>query len=246
MPNLFDFGEVLDMIPQLVKYIPITFQIVILSVVISWVIGFAVALINLNRIPVLRQLAGMYVSFMRGTPLIVQLYIAYFGIPIFLQYLGHMYGTTYNINGISPMVFVVFAFALNEGAYCSETIRAGLLAVDKGQTEAALSIGMTPVQAFFKIVLPEALIVALPSLGNAFIGMIKNTSLAFTCAVVEMTAAAKLLASKNYRFFESYVALAIIYWIITIVVARAIKWAEKKLRGNERRVEFHDTSSPAS
>ncbi|MHA6534706.1 amino acid ABC transporter permease [Paenibacillus sp. BAC0078] len=243
MPNLFDFGVVMDMIPQLIKYIPITFEIVLLSVVFSWVIGFLVALIKINKIPVLHPLSALYVSFMRGTPLIVQLYIAYFGIPLLLQYWNHIYGAEYSLNGISPMVFVVVAFALNEGAYCSETIRAGLQAVDKGQTEAAMSIGMTSTQTFFKIVLPEALIVALPSLGNAFIGMIKNTSLAFTCAVVEMTAAAKLMASKNYRFFESYVALAIIYWVITIVAARLIKLGEQKLRANERQVEFNDTSS---
>ncbi|MFK4304144.1 MULTISPECIES: amino acid ABC transporter permease [unclassified Paenibacillus] len=243
MPNLFDFGVVMDMIPQLIKYIPITFEIVLLSVVFSWLIGFVVALVKINKVPVLYPLSGLYVSFMRGTPLIIQLYIAYFGIPLLLQYWSHAQGVEYSVNGINPIVFVVVAFALNEGAYCSETIRAGLEAVDKGQTEAAMSIGMTASQTFFKIVLPEALIVALPSLGNAFIGMIKNTSLAFTCAVVELTAGARLLASKNYRFFESYVALAIIYWIITIVAARLIRVAENKLRANERQVDFNDTSS---
>lgn len=243
MPNLFDFGVVMDMVPQLIKYIPITFEIVLLSVVFSWVIGLCVALIKINKVPVLNPLSSLYVSFMRGTPLIVQLYIAYFGIPTLLQYWNHIYGLQYSVNGINPMVFVIVAFALNEGAYCSETIRAGIQSVDKGQMEAALSIGMTPTQAFIKIVLPEALIVALPSLGNSFIGMIKNTSLAFTCAVVEMTAAARLMASKNYRFFESYIALAIIYWIITIIVARLIKLGEQKLRANERQVEFNDTNS---
>lgn len=105
-----------------------------------------------------------------------------------------------------------------------------LESVPKGQIEAANALGMTYFQALRRVILPEAIVVALPSLGNSFIGLIKGTSLAFVCAVVEMTAAGKIIAGRTYRYFEVYVSLAIIYWIITIIVEQGIKLIEKKIR----------------
>ncbi len=122
------------------------------------------------------------------------------------------------------------ALAINESAFNAEIIRASLQSVDKGQIEAAQSLGMTYLQVLKRIILPEAIEVALPSLGNSFIGLIKGTSLAFTCAVVEMTAQGKILAGRNFRYFETYISLAIIYWVITIVVENTIKVIEKKIR----------------
>lgn len=112
----------------------------------------------------------------------------------------------------------------------AEVIRASLESVPKGQIEAANALGMTYFQALRRVILPEAIVVALPSLGNSFIGLIKGTSLAFVCAVVEMTAAGKIIAGRTYRYFEVYVSLAIIYWIITIIVEQGIKLIEKKIR----------------
>lgn len=117
-----------------------------------------------------------------------------------------------------------------ESAYNAEVIRASLESVPKGQIEAANALGMTYFQALRRVILPEAIVVALPSLGNSFIGLIKGTSLAFVCAVVEMTAAGKIIAGRTYRYFEVYVSLAIIYWIITIIVEQGIKLIEKKIR----------------
>ncbi len=99
--------------------------------------------------------------------------------------------------------------------------------IDKGQVEAASALGMNYFQALIRIILPEAIVVALPSLGNAFIGLIKGTSLAFVCSVVEMTAEGKILAGRNYRYFEVYISLAIIYWVITFVLERVISYLEK-------------------
>lgn len=124
----------------------------------------------------------------------------------------------------------MIALALNESAFNAEIIRASLESVDKGQVEAASALGMNYFQALIRIILPEAIVVALPSLGNAFIGLIKGTSLAFVCSVVEMTAEGKILAGRNYRYFEVYISLAIIYWVITFVLERVISYLEKKLR----------------
>jgi polar amino acid transport system permease protein len=236
MPNLklFDFPLVFTQIPRILKYLPITMEIAVISFLGSVAIGFLVALIKIKKIRILTPLVGFYVSFTRGTPVLVQLYLTYYGIPMILMGINRYYGTNFNTNGVAPIIFALVALSLNEAAYSSESIRAALESVDNGQKEAALSIGMTNFQALMRITIPEALIVALPSLGNSFIGLVKGTSLVFVTAVVEMTAAGKLLASRNFRFFEMYITLAIVYWIVTAVIAALLRLAEKKLRCNER------------
>ena len=141
-----------------------------------------------------------------------------------------LYTTIARLDGVAPIVYAFVALALNESAFNAEIIRASLESVDKGQVEAASALGMNYFQALIRIILPEATVVALPSLGNAFIGLIKGTSLAFVCSVVEMTAEGKILAGRNYRYFEVYISLAIIYWVITFVLERVISYLEKKLR----------------
>lgn len=242
MPKLFDFQLVFTEIPELIKYLPITLKIAVISMFFSLLIGLITALIKIKKIPVLRQISAFYVSFMRGTPLVVQLYLSFYGIPIFLQYINYYKGTHYSTNNIPPIIFVLLAFALNEGAYNSESIRAAIESVDKGQIEAAHSIGMTNFQALYRIILPEALIVALPTIGNSLIGTIKGTSLAFVCAVVEMTAQGQIIGARTFRYFEMYISLAIIYWIITIIIEHLIAFLEKRLKASERGVIEDDTN----
>ncbi|WP_146553148.1 amino acid ABC transporter permease [Rummeliibacillus sp. SL167] len=234
MPNLFDYHYVLKGIPEIIKYLPITLEIVIISAFFALILGFILALIKINNIPILKPLVNIYISYMRGTPQLVQLYIAYYGIPILLQYTNYYFDKDYSINHIPSIIFVIVAFSFNEAAYASETIRAAIQSVDKGQVEAALSIGMSYPQTFFNIILPESLIVAIPSLGNIFIGLLKGTSLAFVCAVMEMTAASQLIASRNLRHFEMYIALSIIYWGLTIIFSRIFIYMEKRLKKSER------------
>ena len=230
MEKLFDFEAVLSQLPEILKYLPTTLILAVSSMIIALIIGMLLALIKTKNIPVLKQIAGVYISLIRGTPVIVQLYIAYFGIPMILKAINLKYGTNYNANGVAPIIYAFIALAVNESAYNAEVIRASLESVPKGQIEAANALGMTYFQALRRVILPEAIVVALPSLGNSFIGLIKGTSLAFVCAVVEMTAAGKIIAGRTYRYFEVYVSLAIIYWIITIIVEQGIKLIEKKIR----------------
>ena len=230
MAKLFDFEAVLSQLPEILKYLPTTLILAVSSMILALIIGMLLALIKTKNIPVLKQIAGVYISLIRGTPVIVQLYIAYFGIPMILKAINLKYGTNYNANGVAPIIYAFIALAVNESAYNAEVIRASLESVPKGQIEAANALGMTYFQALRRVILPEAIVVALPSLGNSFIGLIKGTSLAFVCAVVEMTAAGKIIAGRTYRYFEVYVSLAIIYWIITIIVEQGIKLIEKKIR----------------
>ena len=227
-------------IPNLLKYLPVTLQLAGLSMCIGLVFGLLLAVIRLKRIPVLRQLAAFYISLIRGTPAIVQLYIAYFGIPMFLKYMNLNHGTDFNISAFPGFACAVFAMGFNESAYNAETIRAALSSVDRGQIEAASAIGMTYPQMLRRIILPEAMTVALPGLGNSFIGLIKGTSLAFTCAVVEMTAQGKIMGGRTYRYFEVYVSLAVIYWAVTIIIEQVLKFIERRLELPEQ-IEKTDT-----
>lgn len=233
MPNILDFGLIFTQIPTLLAYLPVTLFITVFSMLFGVMLGLVVAVIKMHKIPVLSQLAAIFVSFIRGTPLLVQLYLSFYGIPVLLRYINYLYDTNYNVNGISPMIFVLIAFSLNEAAYNSETIRAALQSVNKGQIEAAQSLGMTYSQLLRRIVIPEAFLVALPNLGNTLIGLLKGTSLAFVCSVTEMTGRGKTLAGHSYRYFEVYISLALIYWGLTIIIELMVKYLEKRLTISE-------------
>lgn len=234
MANLFDLRLVFSQIPKILSYLPVTLYLTLAAMLIGWMLGFVIAIVKKNKVPVLSQLAAVFVSVTRGTPIIVQLYLSYFGIPILLKYINYYQGTDYNINAIPSIIFAMVALGLNQSAFDSETIRAALTSVDRGQLEAAKSLGMSNFQVMRRIVFPQALIVALPSLGNSLIALVKGTSLAFTCSIVEMTAEAKILAGNNYRYFEAYCTLAIIYWLLTLLIEKGFYYLERKLQVPEQ------------
>lgn len=229
MQDIFKPSFILEFLPEIIKYLPATLEIALVSIIIGVLLGFIIALIRLKNVPILNKLSTLYVSFMRGTPLLVQLYLAYYGTPLVIEYINYNFGTKYNINNIPAMFFVFLAFALNESAYTSETIRGAILSVDKKEIEAGQSIGMTSLTIMRRIILPQALLVAIPNLGNTLISLIKSTSLAFTVSVMDVMASAKVIAGRNMRFFEVYIAVAIIYWIVCFLVEIVIKKLENVL-----------------
>jgi amine acid ABC transporter, permease protein, 3-TM region, His/Glu/Gln/Arg/opine family len=227
--KIFNWDAFVDAFPKIISKIPVSLEITLVSMFFGLVLGLLLALIRINKIPILNQLRAVFVSFMRGTPILVQLLLTNTGIPLILKAINMNYGTAYNINDVSPMFFVILTFSLNEAAFNSETIRAAIQSVDTGQIEAAKSLGMTKLQVFNRVTLPEAATVAVAPLGNSLIGLLKGTSLAFMVGVVEMTAEARILGGSNYRIFETYLALAIVYWVINIIFENIINWIEKKL-----------------
>ncbi|MBQ9280880.1 MAG: amino acid ABC transporter permease [Treponema sp.] len=229
MGKIFDFKLVFTQIPDLLRFLPVTLELAFLSVFIGLLLGLAIALIKIKKVRILYRIATIYISLLRGTPILVQLYIAYFGFPMLFKYINLRFGTDFHVADIPGFVYAVFAMALNHSAYNAEIIRSALLSVDEGEIEAASALGMTYFQVLRRIILPEAFTFALPSLGNTMISAIKNTSLAFTCAVVEITAQGKILGGITYRYFEVYVSLALIYWFITLVIEQIVKWGEKKM-----------------
>lgn len=228
--KIFNWEAFVTAFKPVISRVPTSFIITIIAMIIGLVLGLLLALIRLNRIPVLDQLRALIVSFIRGTPIYVQLLLTYTGIPLILKAVNMNYGTAFNINDISPMFFVILTFAFNEAAYNSETIRAAIESVDVGQIEAAKSLGMTKFQVFKRVTLPEAATVAVAPLGNALMGLLKGTSLAFVAGVIEMTAEAKIIGGSTFRVFESYLAAAFVYWAINFVFENLIRLLEKKLQ----------------
>ena len=230
MPNIFKIEVVWYDLGELLKFLPVTLEIAVAAMLIGLTAGFILALLRMKRLPVLTQIINFFISFIRGTPIIVQLYATYFGIPILLQYISYYRGVEYQMNRVQPILYAITALALNQAAYNAVTIQSAIEAVNKGEIEAATSLGMNGFQVMRRIILPEATELAIPSLGNNLIGLIKGTSLAFSCSVVEIAAQGKILAGRNYRYFESYVALAIIYWAITIILEQVFKYIVNAVR----------------
>lgn len=214
---------------QLLPTIPTTLLITVVSVSCGFIIGTATALFRIYRFPVLSQISVAYVTFIRGTPMLTHLLLIYFGLPILIDSLSLQFGLGWSSAKIPMIGFAFISFSITAGAYLSEVIRSGLLAVDRGQMEAAHSVGMTTPQALIRIVLPQALSASLPNLSNSVIGMLHGTTLAFTVSVVDLNAKAQIIASTNWKFFEAYVAVALVFWGLTILIERMTDIIERRI-----------------
>lgn len=230
MGELFSWQLVWDSFPLILPYLPVTLGIAVVSMFMGLILGLICALIRIYQVPVAKNIAAFYISFMRGTPLLVQLYLAYYGLPLLIQIFADKVGWQINIHEVPALFFVFLTFSLNVGAYLSETIRAAIASVAKVQLEAAYSIGMTTFQAMRRIVLPQAFLIALPNMGNLFISLIKDTSLAFMITVVEIMGQAKIIGGRHLHYFEVYLAAAVIYWVCCIVIEKALAYLERRLR----------------
>ncbi len=236
MNKIFDINYMLSTVPEIISYLPITLILAIVSSLIGLIIAFIIALIRYFNVKILTPICKVYVSFIRGTPTLVQLFLVYYGIPILLQAINAEFDTNFSVSTIPRIAFAFVALSLNSGAYMSETLRSAMLSVDDGQLEACYSVNMNIRQALTLIIIPQALTVALPSLSNTFISMVKETSLAFSISVVELMAGAKLVGARSFRFFETYIVVSILYWIVCIVIEQLLALIEKYLRRYERGV----------
>lgn len=202
--------------PLIEGAIKLTIPLAIISFIIGLTIAIFTALARISSSNILRGIARVYVSIIRGTPLLVQLFIIFYGLPT----IGIV---------IDPFPSAVIGFSLNVGAYASEIIRAAILSIPKGQWEAAYSIGMNYSQALRRIVLPQAARVSVPPLSNSFIGLVKDTSLAATILVAETFRRAQEIASMNYEFLFVYSMAALVYWVICFILSLIQGRIEKRL-----------------
>jgi His/Glu/Gln/Arg/opine family amino acid ABC transporter permease subunit len=234
MGSIFDIKFMVSTVPEILAYLPVTLLMAVVSCSIGFALALGIALIRYFRVRGLDAAAKLFISFIRGTPMIVQLYLSYYGLPVLLQGINASLGTNWNVNAVPRLVFAFFAFSLNSAAYMSETIRSAMLAVDVGQLEACYSVDMTTGQALRSVILPQAFATALPPLGNSFISLVKETSLAFSISVVDMMAEAKIVGSRSFRFFEIYIVVSVIYWVICIAIERVVAAVEVRLRRYDR------------
>lgn len=226
----FDIQFAINTFPKILKAVPMTLSISIVSIAIGLVIGLIIAICRTNNIPILKTICAVFVSFIRGTPIIVQLYVVFYGFPELLTYLHQSLGWKVSPSGISHISIALIAFTLNAAAYLSENIRSALSSVNKGQLEAAYSIGMTSFEAYRRIILPQALVAALPNFSNVFIQITKDTSLAFSVMVVEIMAVSSVEASSGYKYLEAYLDAAIIYFIVCYIFAKLFTVLENRLK----------------
>ena len=208
---LDSFWDIL--LPGLLVTIPLT----AISFTFALVISVIVALIQFANVPFLTQVARFYIWIIRGTPLLVQLFIVFYGLP----HVGIL---------IDPFVAAVVVFSINEGAYCSETMRAALESVPKGQLEAGLCAGMSWTQTIWRIVLPQAFRTAFPTLGNSLISMVKDTSLAANITVTEMFMTTQRIVARTYEPLLLYVEVGLIYLIFCTVLTKLQTAGEKRLQ----------------
>lgn len=224
MTNLFTWNRFFENIPKIVPYLSVTFQIVFYATIFGVLLGIIIAVLRINEVPVINQLIGIYVSFMRGTPMLVQMLVIYYGLPIIMQNLLNV-----NINRWDKIIFVFITFALNQGAFLSEIFRGSILSVSVGQSEAAYSVGLTRLQTFRRIVLPQAARIAIPSFGSDFVGLFQGTSLAFLIGVIDIMGRAKTIGNATKHVVEAYVFIALLYIVISLITKYLFHIVDKKL-----------------
>lgn len=200
------------LLPGLKMTIPLT----AISFSIALVIAVIAAMIRVAKVPVLQQLVRFYIWVVRGTPLLVQLYVVFYGLPN----LGVV---------LEPFPTAVLVFSINEGAYCAETMRAAIESIPQGQMEAGMCVGMNWLQTMWHVVLPQAFRTAFPPLSNSLISMLKDTSLAANITVMEMFMVTQRIASRYYEHLALYIEVAIIYLLFCTVLTKLQAVCEKKL-----------------
>lgn len=213
---------------EIIKALPTTLILTILPLLVGFLIGLVVALIRVYEVKFLYRVVNGYVSFFRGTPVIMHIMLIYFGFPLLIDQISVKFDLGIESNSIPIILFVLIALSLAAGAYLSEIIRSGIISVSNGQMEAAYSIGMTKFQAMMRIILPQALAQSIPNFTNIFVGFLHTSSIAFLVTVKELTGAANIVASTNLRFLEAFIAAGLIYWGLTILVEGLSFLLEKK------------------
>lgn len=213
-----DFSSVLPSFPFILQGVGVTLQIAFFAGLLGFVFGIILSLFKISKIKALNWIADVYTSIFRGTPLVLQLMIIYFGSP---QLLGYQ---------IEPYTAAIISFALNSTAYISEIIRGGIQAVDKGQSEAAMALGVPYRPMMVNIVLPQALKNILPSLMNEFITLTKESAIVTTIGVMDVMRRAYQVGADTFRFIEPLLLAGIIYYILVMFLTLIGKAVERRLR----------------
>lgn len=215
---MFDFSYFFEVFPQIASKLQVTLMLTLIAAVFSLLIGIIIAVIGYYKVKVFYPITRLYLSVLRGTPLVAQLYFFYYG-------LAHISEIVLNMK---PLTAVALVLSFNTGAFMSESIRGALFSVDPGQKEAAAMLGMSEIQTIIRIVLPQTFRVALPALFNDLINLLKSTSLAFMLGIRDVMGQAKSEGAQSFRYFEIYLAVMLIYWLLVLAFTRVHKVMDTK------------------
>lgn len=207
----------INSLPLLITGAGITIQITAISVGLGLIIGMFVGIARISNVKLLRWLAAIYIDFLRGTPLLVQIFLIYFALPVLLE------------QRVDPFIAAITACGINSGAYIAEIFRAGIQAIDEGQMEAGRSLGMTWVQTMRYIIVPQAFKNIVPPLGNEFIALLKDSSLVSVIGFEELTRRGQLIIARTYGSLEIWISVALIYLVMTLTISRLVAYLEKRL-----------------
>ena len=223
MDDRFSFTVIFSYIPTLLDYLPVTLGIFGSAITTGIMLGIFFALVRVYRIPVLRYLVIVFVSYVRGVPLLVQLMLSYCVLPGLLETIG-IPG-----NDLPAIGFVICAYGLHAGVNISEAIRGAIASIPRGQIDAALSLGMTNWQILRRIIFPQAVFIVLPDFCNIMLNGLKSTALAFTVGVGDMVGRGQALGAQTLRNFEVFLALSVIYYVLTVLLESGLKLLENRL-----------------
>lgn len=230
MGDYFAFSRLIDSIDTVLSGAGATLEIGFFSFLLALVFGVLLAVIRIRKTPVLTQIAAVFNSFMRGTPMIVQIYLVYYGLPFFMDLL---FGV--NINRWSKILYVILAIGLNNAAFFAEIFRSAMGSVSATQLEAGFSVGLSWIQTFRRVVFPQAFRVALPSLVVQFISLLQSTALAYMFGVTDMMMAAQKYGSKSGHSLEAYCVVMVLFIVVCMALELSSRYLDRSLN-TERRV----------
>jgi L-cystine transport system permease protein len=218
------FERIVEYFPKVLSKFPVSLYIVIVSTAIAFLIGTVLALMRIRKIPVLRQLSVLYISFIRGTPMMVQLFLIYYGFPLLTR---AIFGSDLTRDW-NKLIFVFIAYGFNEAGLLAENIRAAIESVSRGQTEAGYTVGLTSSQTFFRIVFPQAFKVLLPMLSAMVVGMLPATALAYMLGVLDMMGMVATISISSNHSLEGYIDAAIIFVLASVILEAVFNKLIKK------------------
>ena len=217
-----NFDLIVNSFPLLLMGALVTIKITALSVALGVLIGLFVGIARISHLKVLRVLAMIYIDFLRGTPLLVQIFLMYFALPVLTG------------QRVDPFFAAIASCGINSGAYVAEIFRAGIQSIDAGQMEAGRSLGMTWMQTMRYIIVPQAFKRVIPPLGNEFIALLKDSSLVSVIGFEELTRRGQLVIARTYGSLEIWLSVAVIYLVMTLTISRFVAYLERRFSVDDR------------
>jgi L-cystine transport system permease protein len=192
--------------------------------ILGLLVGILITFFRVEKVPILNQISIVFVSFIRGTPILVQLFVVYYGLPALMKVFG------INIMRMDKLIFIFITYALNSGAFLSENFRSAILSIPKSQWDAAASIGLNKFQIYTRVIIPQCIVIVIPSVGTHLSSLLQDTSLAFTIGVIDIIGKISSMSSLLGHSLEGYLVAAIIFIVLSFVIERTFAYIERRMK----------------